>query len=103
MKKLNLEYEKKEFDIEKLIEKTLENENLKLNEENKIIAILGEKKIYLGNRKEKIKKEIKWIYENNFNKEITLLIPYSEKINLEIKIDESVKVREIVKLEFEGN
>ncbi|MGL4849414.1 MAG: hypothetical protein ACRC28_10910 [Clostridium sp.] len=98
MERLNLEYEKNEFDLEKLIEKTLEKETLKIDEKNKIIAILDKEKIYLGNRKEKIKKEIKWIYENNFNKKITLIIPYDEKMNLEVEIKEKVKVKLIKKL-----
>lgn len=93
MRRVELQCEKEEFDLKKLIEETLEKENLKIDEENKIIAILDNETICLGNRKEKIKKEIKWIYENNFNKEIILVIPYNEKANLEIEIREKVSVK----------
>ncbi|WP_297639628.1 hypothetical protein [uncultured Clostridium sp.] len=93
MRRVDLQCEKEEFDLKKLIEETLEKENLKIDEENKIIAILDNETICLGNRKEKIKREIEWIYENNFNKEIILIVPYNEKANLEIEIREKVKVK----------
>lgn len=87
--KINIIYECKEFNLEKLIskieiEKKLNLEEIKINVDGNYI--------YLGENKEKILKQIKWINNWKFKKPVILFIELKDKKIIRIELKDKIRI-----------